>query len=167
MLSSRHICNINRRGIRTLLTTSKGDRSRYKYWLPIQTRWKDNDMYGHVNNTEYYSYFDTVINHFLIHKGGLNPSESTEIGLCVESGCNFYAPLEFPCVVEAGLCVTYKGKSSIKYEVGLFEQNKENISARGHFVHVFVDAKTRRPNPFPTSISDAIDTIVHNESGLK
>jgi acyl-CoA thioester hydrolase len=131
----------------------------YKYWVPIQTRWKDNDMYGHVNNTEYYSYFDTVINHFLIKNGGLDPVTSKTIGLCVESKCNFFSALEFPVVIEAGLIVTHKGKSSLKYEIGIFQQGSDIASAHGHFVHVFVDAKSRRPTPYPKEISVAIDQI--------
>lgn len=134
-------------------------REKYRFWLPIQTRWKDNDMYGHVNNTEYYSYFDTVINTYLIKYGGLDPVTSKTIGLCVESHCNFFSALEFPMVVEVGLFASHKGKSSLKYEIGIFGEGCETASAQGHFVHVFVDADTRRPTQYPKEISDAIDHI--------
>lgn len=116
-------------------------------------------MYGHVNNTEYYSYFDTVINHFLIKKAGLSPLKSDTIGLCVESQCNFFSPLEFPSVIEAGLYISHKGKSSIRYEVGIFEEGAEEAAAHGHFVHVFVDEVTRKPMPFPREIGEAVDGI--------
>ena len=131
----------------------------YGYWVPIQTRWKDNDMYGHVNNTEYYSYFDTVINHFLIKCANLDPMKSSTIGLCVESQCKFHAALEFPAVVEVGLNVSHKGKTSLRYEIGIFKRGSEVAAARGHFVHVFVNAHTRRPEPFPKEIGQAVDRI--------
>jgi acyl-CoA thioester hydrolase len=121
---------------------------------------QDNDMYGHINNTEYYSYFDTVINHFLIKKAGLNPVQSKTIGLCVESQCNFFSPLEFPTVIEAGLFISHRGTSSLRYEVGIFAAGEEMASAHGHFVHVFVDEASRKPMPFPQEISDAADQIV-------
>ena len=117
-------------------------------------------MYGHVNNTEYYSYFDTIINHFLIKRGNLNPLHSKIIGLCVESQCNFFAPLEFPSVIEAGLFISHKGTSSIRYEVGIFEEGKNSASAHGHFVHVFVDESTRKPTPFPNDINAAAESIL-------
>jgi acyl-CoA thioester hydrolase len=121
---------------------------------------QDNDMYGHVNNTEYYSYFDTVINHFLITQAGLDPVQSKSIGLCVESKCNFFAPLEFPAVIEAGLFISHRGSSSIRYEVGIFEKGEEVAAAHGHFVHVFVDEATRKPMPFSKDISDATDLLL-------
>jgi len=117
-------------------------------------------MYGHINNTEYYSYFDTVINHFLIKKAGLNPVQSQTIGLCVESQCNFFSPLEFPTVIEAGLFISHRGKSSLRYEVGIFAEGAELPSAHGHFVHVFVDEASRKPMPFPREISEAADGIL-------
>jgi acyl-CoA thioester hydrolase len=108
-----------------------------------------NDMYGHANNIWYYAFFDTVINHFLIEQCGLRPTKSAAVGLCVESGCKFFKSVEYPCVVEAGLYVSHTGRSSIRYEVGIFEKGKEEIAAHGHFVHVFVDAQVSLlPLPF-------------------
>jgi acyl-CoA thioester hydrolase len=113
---------------------------------------------------KYYSYFDTVINHFLIHQGKLNPTSSSTIGLCVESSCSYFSPLEFPNIIEAGLVVTHKGKTSIKYEIGIFQQGQAQSAARGHFVHVFVDSKTRKPTPYNTEISIAINHILAEET---
>mmetsp|Transcript_16945 Transcript_16945/g.29955 ORF Transcript_16945/g.29955 Transcript_16945/m.29955 type:complete len:175 (+) Transcript_16945:147-671(+) len=131
-------------------------REEFKYWLPIQTRWSDNDMYGHVNNVVYYSYFDTVVNHFLINQANLRPTESKSIGLCVASQCQYFAPLEYPSVIEAGLFVSHSGRSSLKYEIGIFEQGKEEIAAHGNFTHVFVDAQTRKSVPIPGEILAAV-----------
>ncbi|GBG29999.1 Hypothetical Protein FCC1311_062192 [Hondaea fermentalgiana] len=147
------------RGVRAASTSAKPERNQredYRYWLPIQTRWGDNDMYGHVNNVVYYAYFDSVVNHFLIKEAGLKPMESDAIGLCIESYCNYYAPLEYPEVVEAGLFVSHVGRSSVKYEVGIFKHNSNEQAAHGHFVHVFVDRDTRKPVPIPDAIMSKI-----------
>lgn len=125
---------------------------------------QDNDMYGHINNAEYYSYFDTIINHFLITKAGLEPTQSKTIGLCVESKCNYYSPVEFPSLIEAGLFVSHKGSSSIKYEVGIFVKGGDLAAAHGHFVHVFVDNESRRPVALPENISHAVNKIVNDGS---
>jgi len=140
--------------------TGRATRAEFRYWLEIQTRWSDNDQYGHVNNMVYYGYFDTVINHFLIRHGGLDPTNKSKdaapIGLCVESGCSYYAPLEYPMVIEAGLMVSKVGTSSLRYEVGIFEKGCESIAAHGHFVHVFVDSLTRKPVPIPEQIASSV-----------
>jgi acyl-CoA thioester hydrolase len=122
-------------------------RADYRWFLEIPTRWMDNDVYGHVNNVVYYSYFDTVVNKMLIDEGLLDIERSPAIGLCVESHCSFTAPLVFPETVEAGLRVGRLGTSSVRYEIGLFRQSLEAPAATGHFVHVFVDRTTRRPVP--------------------
>ena len=129
-------------------------RDDFAYVLPIAIRWKDEDVYGHVNNVEYYSYFDTVINAWLVREGGLDPREGPVIGLCVESGCAFRAPLSFPGTVDAALRVAHVGGSSVRYEIGLFAGDGRpaadgGLAATGHFVHVFVDRRTRRPVPIP------------------
>src|SRR3990170_1832106 len=115
------------------------DRSSYHHFLAIPTRWKDNDVYGHVNNVEYYSFFDTVINDFLIRQGGLDIHRGPVIGLCVESQCTFKQAISFPDAVDAGLRVTKVGNSSVAYEVGLFRAGSPDPAALGRFVHVFVD----------------------------
>ena len=122
-------------------------RADYRWFLSIPTRWMDNDVYGHVNNVVYYSYFDTVVNKMLIAEGLLDIERSPTIGLCVESHCAFAAPLVFPETVEAGLRIGRLGKSSVRYEIALFRAGVEAPAATGHFVHVFVDRATRRPAP--------------------
>ena len=131
----------------------------YPHVLDIQTRWKDNDVYGHVNNVEYYSYFDTVINEYLITAGGLDIHGGPVIGLCVESHCAFTAPLAFPGVVSAGLRVAKLGRSSVRYEIGLFAKGSGEPAAEGWFVHVFVDRATRRPEPVPESVRAALERL--------
>ena len=134
-------------------------RDDYKYFLKIPTRWMDNDIYGHVNNVVYYSYVDTVSNAFLIEEGGLDIHNDPVIGIAVESHCNFYRSLEFPESVDAGLRVGHLGRSSVRYEIGLFSENSETICAAAHFVHVFVDRDDRRPRPMPDSIRVALEAI--------
>ncbi|MGJ8559318.1 MAG: acyl-CoA thioesterase [Litorimonas sp.] len=128
-------------------------RADYAYALELPTRWNDNDVYGHINNAVYYAYFDTVVNRWLIENGLLEIGESETIGLVVETGCAYFAPLTFPEPITAALRVTKIGGSSVRYEIGLFGQG-ETAAARGHFVHVYVDEKTRRP----TQISDIMRT---------
>lgn len=120
-------------------------RSDYNHFLPIPTRWADNDVYGHVNNSVYYFYFDTVVNRFLIDEGLLEIGKSETVGLVVETGCSFFAPITFPDLIQAGLRVTKLGNSSVRYEIGLFRNDDDTASAQGHFVHVYVNEETRRP----------------------
>jgi acyl-CoA thioester hydrolase len=120
-------------------------REAYPHFLPISTRWGDNDVYGHVNNVVYYAYFDTVVNGFLIDRGILKIGESPVIGLVVETGCQFFSPLQYPDTVYAGLRVARIGGSSVRYEIGIFRNDEPLALARGHFVHVYVDHATRRP----------------------
>ncbi|TWS18127.1 acyl-CoA thioesterase [Tsukamurella asaccharolytica] len=129
------------------------------YTLVIPTRWKDNDVYGHVNNVVYYSFFDTVINTFLIREGGLDIHGGATIGLCVESHCRYDAPLAFPEPVTAGLAVSKLGRSSVTYAVTLFDGDG-TAAAEGWFVHVFVDRKTRRPAGVPDEIRAALERIL-------
>lgn len=135
------------------------DRSSYAHFLAITTRWKDNDVYGHVNNVEYYSFFDTVINEFLIRAGGLDIHGGDVIGLCVESQCTFKQSLAFPETVDAGLRVAKLGNSSVHYEIGLFRAGVEEPAATGRFVHVFVDWENRRPAALPASLRAALEGI--------
>ena len=121
----------------------------FKAFRSIGTRWSDNDLYGHVNNVVYYSWFDTAVNGLLIERGALDIHAGGLIGLVVETGCNYFAPLAFPEPVTAGIRVAHVGASSVRYEVGLFPADERlPCAAKGHFIHVYVDRATRRPMPF-------------------
>ena len=135
-------------------------RARYPHFLAIPTRWMDNDIYGHVNNVVYYSYFDTVINAYLIDAGGLDIHSAAVIGIAVETACRFHRSLAFPDVIDAGLRVGKLGNSSVRYEVGLFRRGEDVAAAAGHFVHVFVDRSTQRPVPIPRPIRTALERLV-------
>lgn len=138
-------------------------RERYPHFLAIPTRWMDNDIYGHVNNVVYYSYFDTVVNAFLIEKGALDPHGGAVIGLVVETHCRYFQPLSFPECVEAGLAVTRLGNTSVQYDIGLFREGEERPAARGHFVHVYVDRVQRQPVNLPATLREALaDIVVHD-----
>jgi acyl-CoA thioester hydrolase len=134
-------------------------RADYPHFLPIATRWMDNDVYGHVNNVVYYAYFDTVINRYLIEEGELDIARGESIGLCVESHCAYLQPIAFPDVVDAGLRVGHLGRTSARYEIGIFARGNDEPSAHGWFVHVFVDRVTRRPAPLPPSIRAALERL--------
>jgi acyl-CoA thioester hydrolase len=131
----------------------------YPHWLSIPTRWQDNDVYGHVNNVEYYAFFDTVINRWLIEEGGLDIHTAEVIGLCAESHCRFDAPVAFPDTVDAGLRVGRLGRRSVTYEIGLFRQETDEPLAEGWFVHVFVDRETRRPHEIPEPVREALERL--------
>jgi acyl-CoA thioester hydrolase len=133
--------------------------SDYPHRLAIPTRWHDNDVYGHVNNVDYYAFFDTVINGWLIREGGLDIHAGPVIGLCVESHCEFHAPLAFPETVSAGLRVAHLGSSSVRYEIGLFAE-AGTLAATGWFVHVFVDRASRRPLDIPAGVRAALERLV-------
>ena len=120
-------------------------RADYPHTLPITTRWMDNDAYGHVNNVVYFSYFDTVVNTYLIERGALDIQGSSVIGLVVEVACQYLAPLTYPETVTAGLRVAHIGRSSVRYELAMFAEGSDLSAAIGHFVHVYVDRDTRRP----------------------
>jgi acyl-CoA thioester hydrolase len=135
-------------------------RDGYRHFLAIPTRWKDNDVYGHVNNVEYYSYFDTVINTYLIAEGGLDIHRGDAIGLCAESHCRFLGELAFPGSVDAGLRVEKLGNSSVRYGIGLFRAGESEPAAQGWFVHVFVDREGRRSTPIPERIRAALQPLV-------
>ena len=127
-------------------------RTEFRHFMPIQTRWMDNDLYGHVNNVVYYSWFDTAVNRYLIEQGVLDIHAGAVIGLVIETQCNYFAPLAFPEPVEAGLRVAHLGRSSVRYQVGLYAQGAALCVASGHFVHVYVDRATRRPVPLPPDL---------------
>ena len=144
-------------------------RKHYKYFLSMQTRWGDNDMYGHVNNVVYYSYFDSIINEYEMKYGDLDPQNdlNNDYGVyCVSASCTYLSPVAFPQTVEAGLSVERIGNSSVRYNVGIFVKDEDTaIAARayGDFVHVFVDKKTNKPIPVPTAIRKALERILVNE----
>ncbi|EPX56454.1 putative 4-hydroxybenzoyl-CoA thioesterase [Cystobacter fuscus DSM 2262] len=132
----------------------------YRYFLPITTRWMDNDAYGHINNVTYYSYFDTVANHYLIHEGGLDILASPVIGLVVESKCAYHAPLAYPDALRAGLRVDKLGNRSVTYGIGIFKQGEERAAAHGYFVHVFVDRHTRKAVAIPERLRTALERLL-------
>ncbi len=134
----------------------------YHYFLPITTRWMDNDVYGHVNNVTYYSYFDTVANHFLITEGGLDIHHSPVIALVVESQCSYRAPVAYPDRLRAGLRVDKLGNRSVTYGVAIFTDTDTEAVAHGQFVHVFVDRETRRAVAIPAQVRAALETLVQS-----
>jgi acyl-CoA thioester hydrolase len=131
----------------------------YVHFSTINSRWKDNDVYGHVNNVEYYSFFDTVINAWLIEEGGLDIHEGETIGVCAESGCRFLDSVAFPEAIRAGMRVGRLGNSSVRYEIGLFGED-DNPLAEGHFVHVFVDREDRRPRAIPETVRSSLERLL-------
>lgn len=134
-------------------------RADYRHFKTIHTRWMDNDVYGHVNNVQYYSFFDTAVNQYMIEAGGLDIHNGTTVGLVVETGCSYRRSLAFPDVVEAGIRVARIGTSSVTYEVGIFKQGVEAICAFGRFVHVYVDRTSNRPVPIPEQARAAMQAI--------
>jgi len=135
-------------------------RERYRYFLAIATRWMDNDVYQHVNNVVYYSYFDTVVNRYLIDHGVLEVGVSPVIGLVVETACQYFSPIAFPDTVHAGLRVGEFGRTSVCYEVGIFRNDQAAASAQGHFVHVYVDRASGRPVPLPPELRSVLEPLV-------
>ena len=140
-------------------------RAAYPHILLIQTRWMDNDIYGHVNNVTYYSYFDTVVNSYLIDVGGLDIHDGTVVGFAVETTCRFFKPVAFPEKLAAGLRVGKLGNSSVRYEIAIFKDGEDTAAAAGHFVHVFVDRRTDRPTPVPAAIRAALEKLVVGMGG--
>jgi len=135
-------------------------RERYRHFSRIDTRWMDNDVYGHINNVVYYSYFDTVVNRYLIEAGALDIEHGAVIGFVVETHCNYHAPLAFPQALEAGLRVAHVGGSSVRYEVGLFAAGAPMAAACGHFIHVYVDRVTQRPAALPPALLSALQPLL-------
>lgn len=142
------------------MTDQPETRADYPHFLAIPTRWIDNDVYHHVNNAVYYTFFDTVINQYLMEAGGLDFVQGGVIGLAVETFCQFQKPIAFPDVVDAGMRVGNLGNSSVRYEIGLFRQGDDDIAAVGHFVHVFVKSETRRPTPIPDKMRAALQHLM-------
>ena len=135
-------------------------RSDYPHFTEVTTRWSDNDSYGHVNNAVYYSYFDAAVNQNLIRRGVLDIGKSRNIGLVVETRCTYFSPLFFPDVINVGLKVVHLGKSSVRYEIGLFRNSSEDAAAVGEFVHVYVDRTTNRPTPIPGDVRSVLEYLL-------
>jgi acyl-CoA thioester hydrolase len=135
-------------------------RDAYRHFAPITTRWADNDAYGHVNNTVYYAWFDTVVNEWLVGQGLLDIGAGDPIGLVVETGCRYFAPLSFPGDVEVGMAVDRLGSSSVTYRLGVFAADSDKPAAEGHFTHVYVGRADRRPVPLPAEWRDVLKAMV-------
>lgn len=135
-------------------------RTAYRHFHTITTRWLDNDAYGHVNNTVYYSWFDTAVNQYLIEHGVLDVAHGAVIGLVAETQCNYFSAMAFPDLVHVGLRVAGSGSSSVRYEIGIFRNDEPLASAQGHFVHVYVDRDTRRPTALPSPLRAALSGLL-------
>jgi len=127
-------------------------RSDYRHFQAIPTRWMDNDIYGHVNNVHYYSYFDTAVNQFLIERGVLDIQRGNVVGFVVETACSYFSPIAFPDLVQAGIRVEHIGNSSVRYGIGLFRNDEPQVSAAGSFTHVYVDRSTGKSVPVPPAV---------------
>ncbi len=135
-------------------------REDYRYFVPLTTRWHDNDIYGHINNVVYYSYFDTTANTFLINEGGLDINNSTVIGVVVSSNCDYFSSIAYPDQLEGGLRVGKLGNSSVTYELAIFKRDNPQAVAAGSFTHVFVTRDSQRPTPIPEGIRRALLQIM-------
>lgn len=139
------------------------NRRAFLAFVEVTTRWSDNDVYGHLNNVVYYSFFDTAINQYLTESGALDIENGQTIGLVAETGCTYISPVRFPQRVEAGIRVSHIGRTSVRYEVGIFLKDQPATSAIGHFVHVYVDRNSRKPVPLPPHISRVVEKIVSKQ----
>ena len=135
-------------------------RDDYRYILKIPTRWMDNDVYHHVNNVIYYSYFDTAVNEYLIRNNVLNYEEGKVIGLVIETSCSYLKPIKFPDTIDAAIRVAHLGNSSVRYEIGLFNSLDSSPSALGYFVHVYVNRSDRKPVTLPVNLRSALEKIL-------
>ncbi len=134
-------------------------REDYRYFQPIITRWHDNDVYGHVNNVTYYSFFDTAVNTYLIEQGGLDIHDGGVVGFVVSSSCDYFASIAFPERIEIGLRVGKLGNSSVQYELAVFKAGEADACAAGRFVHVFVDRQSNQPVSIPQPLREALQRL--------
>ena len=141
------------------MSRQRSARDAYRYFTTITTRWMDNDVYAHVNNVVYYSYFDTVVNKYLIERGVLDFVNGAVVGFVVESFCSYFQPVAFPDTVHAGLRVARIGTSSVRYEIGLFRNEEPLAAAEGHFVHVYVVRETGKPTPLSEALRGALEPL--------
>lgn len=135
-------------------------REDYRVFYPISTRWSDNDIYGHVNNVTYYSYFDTAANRYLIEQGGLDISDGRIVGYVVNSGCEYHSPITYPEGIEAGIRVDRMGNSSVQYGIAIFREGVAQAAAHGHFVHVFVERAANKSVPIPAGLRAALERLL-------
>jgi len=142
------------------VSAPRPQRSDFAAFRQIQTRWMDNDVYGHMNNVVHYSLFDTAVNGWLIAQGLLDVTKSQTYGLVVETGCRYHAEMQFPDLVHAGLRIARIGTSSVRFEVGLFRNDEEEAAAEGFFVHVYVDRDTHRPVAIEGDRRTAFEALV-------
>jgi acyl-CoA thioester hydrolase len=142
------------------MTMRDAGRDQFRHFLTIPTRWMDNDIYGHVNNVVYYSYFDTAVNQFLIEAGVLDIHKGEVVGFVVDSGCAYFAPIAFPDAVHAGIRVAKLGNSSVRYEIALYRNNDPLPAAAGHFVHVYVERANNRSVPIPDAVRELLASII-------
>eukprot|EP01006_Ploeotia_vitrea_P045392 TRINITY_DN66937_c3_g11_i1.p1 TRINITY_DN66937_c3_g11~~TRINITY_DN66937_c3_g11_i1.p1 ORF type:complete len:180 (+),score=9.15 TRINITY_DN66937_c3_g11_i1:24-563(+) len=138
----------------------------YRYSMPIQTRWMDNDQYGHVNNVVYYSYFDTVVNHFLQNKIPSSAYPKSVIGVVAETSCQYKTEISFPMLLECGVSACYVGNTSVVYLIGIFPEGSDTAAAAGYFVHVYVDPETRKPKKLPTDMVTVLNDFVNGADAL-
>ena len=139
--------------------SAPASRQDFRVWHRFATRWADNDVYGHVNNTVYYQWFDSAVNAWLIERGLLDIDAGDPIALVVETRCTYAAPLAFPAEVEVGLAVAQLGRSSVRYRIGVFGAGQDSAAAEGEFVHVAVNRASRRPEPWPDAWRKAFEAI--------
>jgi acyl-CoA thioester hydrolase len=144
--------------IKHALKPAPEPRSAFRALRPIATRWSDNDVYGHVNNVVYCSWFDSAVNAYLIEQGVLDIHSGEVIGLVVETHCNYFSPLAFPQIIEAGIRVAHLGNSSVRYEIGIFGEG-DATAAKGHFLHVYVDKKSRQPVALPAALRSVLEKL--------
>lgn len=142
------------------MTPKEQTRAQFAELVELRTRWLDNDVYGHVNNVQYYSYFDTAVNQLLIERGVLDIHDGRVVGFVVETGCTYFSPVSFPDRVQVGLRVARIGASSVRYEVGLFRNDDPRVAAAGHFVHVYVDRASGQPTPIPEPTRRVLEGLV-------
>lgn len=142
------------------MPTARSSRSAFPHYLPLATRWMDNDVYGHVNNVQYYSYFDTAVNHYLIRSGWLDIHNGEVVGLVVETKCSYAASVAFPDELDVGLRVEKLGNSSVRYGIGIFRRGEELAAAEGYFVHVYVDRKTNTPVRVPDALRQVLQPLL-------
>lgn len=135
-------------------------RASFLHFRRMDTRWNDNDAYGHINNVVYYAFFDTAVNAYLIQSGCLDIQKSPVIGLVVETQCQYFRPIAYPDVVHAGIRVAKLGTSSVRYDIGLFANDDDTAAAQGHFVHVYTDRATGRPSPIPDDVRRVLSALI-------
>lgn len=138
-------------------------RGSYAVFRTLQTRWSDNDLYGHMNNVVHYSLFDTAVNGYMLERKVFDPHRDQQVFLVVETGCRYFAEMAFPDVITAGIRVAHLGTSSVRYEIGLFANAAETAAAEGHFVHVNIDRVTRRPVPIGAAARAVLDSMIKND----